>query len=793
MASGLQTNGPIKMSQIREEFLDDRNNNRLNEYGDGDSGLAPENRYTGTQRKFSDYYGRKFSIIKEVTNPGTQMPSDVSPRLEHDLHLLFTEAELQAPNDKVINIRDPGVPVGTTISQFGQKDWGVFQLNFSQITQTNNNQSANVTARNGRVNVVVNNYAKIWAPGGQQFGYYDQNTNTNKDGGNAFKVASLSASNQLSLRINNFGEVRAGGGAGAPGGQGGQGEFDGQITFGGIGGAGGPGRGYILDSPYYIENLNGSTGQNGQTLAGSGGTGGSGGDWGSAGSQGSKGTDGRAPDAFLPEGWTYAISIGAGGAGGQGENDGSAGGDTSITINGYTITGRGGGGGKYNSSAVTGTGGGTIDSGATTYNTPRVIRSGGDGAAASGDVGGGGGGAVGFGIGSPAHTDSAGDQGAYSDAGTTSPFNTIGSIIAAQIGTPNTNQNVGGQGGPAGSAALNNAGSDALKWGSGGGGAGYYGGDGGNGYIGGGGGGASGYPRSSMPAAFFMNINTPERWVRTKNGVNLNDAESVVFVIVAANGSWGEPPDGGEGIDLEYSTNGSTWTSIDYTDGGGGKPTNWLTKTVTLPSNARRTSTYLRYKQRSYSGANDVWAVGPMYVKKTDGSTTQVIDMGNSATYAYAGTIQFTSPSNFQPASGYSGRPPQLFWTGGKGGNGAAVLVFIGPNGTVLQTSVYAIAGSNTIAVPTGTVEIRAWAIGAGGGGGGAGEVDASAGTGGGAGGMIYSTWRDPVVGTSGANFTAETPSKTPGSPGKAVYFEGSARPVAWVFDNNGTLNGSAT
>jgi hypothetical protein len=809
MASGLQTTGPIKMSQIREEFLDDRNNNRLNEYGDGDSGLVPNNRYTGTQRKFSDYYGRKFTIIKELTDPNTQIPTNNSPRLEYDVHLLFTTTERQAPNDKVINIRDPGVPIGTIAgSAFGQKDWGVFQLSFYQITQTNNNQSANVIARNGRINITVNNYAKVYAPGGQQFRYQNVYDRITKDGGNAFKIYGLDSTNQLNLQINNFGEVRAGGGSGAPGGLGGEGLTEnGVITFGGNGGTGGPGRGYQIDSPYYIQNISGSPGQNPLgPYAGAGGTGGDGGDWAQPGKAGAKGADGSLPSPPLPT-QNISISIGAGGNGGYGNTNGLGGGNSSISYDGYTITAAGGSGGIYNSLTNPALPALASGSGSSDYQIEFFEESGGVGGSAVGDVGGGGGGAVGLSL--TDNTSSNGQRGAFSALDSLDirfedimKFESywkqaLGVTTVNDLRFPSGNA-FGGRGGSSGSQGLNNAGQDAQQWGSGGGGAGYYGGDGGNGIMGGGGGGAAGYDRNNTPCAFFMSVASTERWVRTKTSRNLSTAESVTFAIVAP-GSWGETPDSPEGIELEYSLNGTVWVSIDYTDGGATRPTNWLIKTVALPAEAKTATTWLRYRQREWSGAFDVWGVGPMYVK-SGGLATQVIDFSDSNTYAYAGTLQFTTPNNYVPQPPYIGTPPQLFWTGGKGGHGGAMVVCFS-QGTVIDIRTFgemAILGFKNPSVysfqpPTGTTEIWAWVIGAGGGGAGSGSVDASAGGGGNGGQMAFAKWSGSAGLTGTPNTDGSASTETPGAAGKAVYFPTSTRPVSYTFSNNGTLNGSTS
>lgn len=179
-------------------------------------------------------------------------------------------------------------------------------------------------------------------------------------------------------------------------------------------------------------------------------------------------------DVAVTPGDTLVYSIGTPGTGGVGAANGNDGGDTTATIAGLNIRGRGGAGGRYNS-GVRGTGG------AATGGTPN--RSGGDGAGASGDMGGGGGGALGT-IDGTANDCAGGTGGAAAD---------VSGYIAVAAALSYSTSGVGTGPGCGNTNPDSMNGTSATGFGSGGGGAGYYGGNGGNGYFGGGGGGAAGY------------------------------------------------------------------------------------------------------------------------------------------------------------------------------------------------------------------------------------------------------------------------------------------------------------
>ena len=201
------------MSQIADEFIDTLGNNRLNEYGDGESGLTPQTKAAGTQRKFSDYYNREYKVIKELTNPDSQLPT-FGTNDYYNLQLLFTPAERNAANQKILNVRDPGVPIGLPPLEFGisSADFGVLKMSLALF--------------NIQGEVTINNYAKIYAPGGIRQDYGDSLDTFSKDGGNAITVETpVSGYQNYTFIVNNYGELRGGGGAGAPGGKGGEGQY----------------------------------------------------------------------------------------------------------------------------------------------------------------------------------------------------------------------------------------------------------------------------------------------------------------------------------------------------------------------------------------------------------------------------------------------------------------------------------------------------------------------------------------------------------------------------------------
>lgn len=121
-------------------------------------------------------------------------------------------------------------------------------------------------------------------------------------------------------------------------------------------------------------------------------------------------------------------------------------------------------------------------------------------------------------------------------------------------------------------------------------------------------------PNGNIVMVFGWQVTTQTQ-VRTLTSSGLIDLSAVnvisYYVNLGTSQSWGDIPNSDEPLLLEYSTNGSSWVTIDEVS-----PTipdnTWTLRTVTLPSQAKIVGgVYLRYRQNS-SGARpvsrDTWA-----------------------------------------------------------------------------------------------------------------------------------------------------------------------------------------
>lgn len=782
MTVRLPSSGQIKMSQIREEFLDDTTNNTLNEYGGGESGLTPQNKGAGTQRKFSDYYSREYKIVKELTNPDVQLPSN-GTRHYYDLRSLFTTEEAFAPNDKVINIRDPGTPIGYTASgQLNENEFGVLRLYLSGFSTTGA--------------IELNNYAKIYAPGGIEQRYGNSFDQFAKDGGNAVTIeAPATGYTDYNVTINNYSELRGGGGAGAPGGKGGNGQYsnNGVLTesIGGNGGSGGKGRGYQSTSPYYTT-ITGSAGSAGGTNAGTGGPGGSGGDWAQAGNSGNAGATGTIGGTQNIGGIVMSYSVGAGGIGGLGGGagaNGTDGGASTVTVGNTTFTAPGGraGDGNFRGTA-TNNYPSTTSSGTPQYQTSVTqFWNSGEGSNRNFSSGGA--------LGAQTSGSSNGAMANVDNGPSYSRF--LGTILNTVInyngGAPEyeSSELLGSGYGRYYGYNSNGIGVDGgspARWGGGGGAASGGGGNGGNGMLGGGGGGATATPTSAY--ALW--------WQGTRPGYRtLTDALSrsgalYISVKIRQGYPWGNSFESHEGIDVEYSlNNGSTWTSMAYISTEIGT-SQWHVAKYKVPLAARGSGVRFRINQRPWTTNIDQWAAGPAQIHYQNGTVDVLWTPGSiPGTFWYATGIQDTDYVLSRTAPGYSGSLDTFYSKGGDGGSGFVLFGFVsGTSGSyVLKTS-----GSGTVTVPANTDKVFCWVVGGGGGGGGAGTSSYSTNYsgGGGASGTINYFEIDNVSGSLGVNTTGSSGSSAYGQPGKAVAFQNGRKPT-FTMNNLGVISGSYT
>ena len=123
---------------------------------------------------------------------------------------------------------------------------------------------------------------------------------------------------------------------------------------------------------------------------------------------------------------------------------------------------------------------------------------------------------------------------------------------------------------------------------------------------------------STTPIVYF---NTGiARSVANTTRVYLSNVETLLFYVNEGGGGWGEQPDANEDFLVQYSGDGSSWTTLDTTTPASVTNNTWTLKTITVPAGAKTyAGVYLRYAQISASGNTfDTWAATSL-VAKTGG------------------------------------------------------------------------------------------------------------------------------------------------------------------------------
>jgi hypothetical protein len=90
---------------------------------------------------------------------------------------------------------------------------------------------------------------------------------------------------------------------------------------------------------------------------------------------------------------------------------------------------------------------------------------------------------------------------------------------------------------------------------------------------------------------------------------------SLFYYVNKAGSAWGDVPDTGEDLYLQYSTDGSTWVTLDSTTPSSVTSNIWTKKAIIIPTAAQAQPVYLRYTmyQNPSSGAfADHWAVSSL-------------------------------------------------------------------------------------------------------------------------------------------------------------------------------------
>ena len=132
-------------------------------------------------------------------------------------------------------------------------------------------------------------------------------------------------------------------------------------------------------------------------------------------------------------------------------------------------------------------------------------------------------------------------------------------------------------------------------------------------------------PESSVIAVFNGNSSGVSRFVATSRRIWLATISTLYFYVNKGGGSWGQLPEAGEGLTLQYSHDGSNWTTFtgqnispDTIAGSN----NWILRNVTVPEDAKSYGGVLvRLIQTSHSGSGfDTWAVSSILIA-TGGSS----------------------------------------------------------------------------------------------------------------------------------------------------------------------------
>jgi hypothetical protein len=112
--------------------------------------------------------------------------------------------------------------------------------------------------------------------------------------------------------------------------------------------------------------------------------------------------------------------------------------------------------------------------------------------------------------------------------------------------------------------------------------------------------------------------NAQTRTITTNSKINLSSSNALTFYVNKGTESdWGQIPDSGEDLHLEYSTNGSTWAIITTVPRDVVRNT-WLIRTPQIPAGAKVAGgVFLRFRQTtqasSSSGKRDTWAISGIF------------------------------------------------------------------------------------------------------------------------------------------------------------------------------------
>jgi hypothetical protein len=154
------------------------------------------------------------------------------------------------------------------------------------------------------------------------------------------------------------------------------------------------------------------------------------------------------------------------------------------------------------------------------------------------------------------------------------------------------------------------------------------------------------------------------RTITNRYRVYLTYFSRVYYYVNMGGGGWGDVPETGENLVLEYSIDGTTYTVMDTVTPASLTSNVWSLRTVTIPTAAKYYSgVFLRFRQISASGTNqDTYVVTSVITQGPQG------DQGSTGATGFNGS---TGATGITGATGTTGATGLTGTTGASGTTGA--------------------------------------------------------------------------------------------------------------------------
>ena len=162
---------------------------------------------------------------------------------------------------------------------------------------------------------------------------------------------------------------------------------------------------------------------------------------------------------------------------------------------------------------------------------------------------------------------------------------------------------------------------------------------------------------STNVLTFGPKANSPSPETRTATSSTLIDLRSETtlsyYINKAGSGSWGDPPDQShnEPLTLEWSYDGSTWTTIDTVQPNAVSENVWTKRTIAYPFSSLIADVYLRYRQTRIGltdSIRDCWAMTSIF--------------GNQQHAGGEGGVATGGDINYDGKDGGAGRVVYRYW-----------------------------------------------------------------------------------------------------------------------------------